>query len=156
MTSGTWWAAPSRRRAGVALTLLVVLAVAGCGDDPGAVYRDSAVSALEGSLSEARTAELAGRLWVRDRSTHAFAVVVVGESDTGVGADAAWFEEQQPPRRADDAVRQRTTEALDGAASAVQSVRIALERSDTVATHAALDGLRAACADLEALAGELS
>jgi hypothetical protein len=132
------------------------VAAVGCGTDPGAVYRDSAVKALEGSLSEARTAELAGRLWVTGRSTHGFAVVVVGDSDTGVGADAAWFEEQQPPRRADDALRRRTTDALDAAASAVQSVRIALDRSDTRATRAALDELRSACSDLEALAGDLS
>jgi len=146
----------ARRRAGAALITTAMLLLAGCGADPGAVYRDSAVKALEGSLSEARTAEFAGRLWVTGRSTHSFAVVVVGESDTGVGADAAWFEQQQPPRRVDDAVRQQTTDALDGAASAVQSVRIALDRSDVPATRAALDELRSACSELETLAEAMS
>lgn len=132
------------------------MVVSGCGEEPSAVYRDSAVSALGGSLSEARTAELAGRLWVAGRSTHSFAVVIVYASDTGVGADAAWFEQQQPPARADDAVRRRTTDALDGAASAVQSVRIALGRGDVGATRAALGELRTACEHLESLAEELS
>ena len=48
------------RRAGAALGAAVLLGAAACGADPSAVYRDSAVKALEGSLSEARTAELAG------------------------------------------------------------------------------------------------
>jgi hypothetical protein len=157
LTTGGRRAAPLRRRTWTALVAAAVLVSAGgCGTDGGAVYRDSAVKALEGSLSEARTAELAGRLWVTGRSTHSLAVVVVGGSDTGVGADAAWFEEQQPPRRVDDAVRRRTTDALDAAASAVQSVRIALDRSDPLATRAALDELRSACSDLEALAEDLS
>jgi hypothetical protein len=144
------------RRAGAALGAAVLLGAAACGADPSVVYRDSAVKALEGSLSEARTAELAGRLWVTGRSTHPLAVVVVRDSDAGVGADTAWFEEQQPPRPLDDVVRGRTTDALDAAASAVQSVRIALDRSDTRATRAALDELRSASSDLEALAEELS
>ena len=144
------------RGAGLLLAASALVVVAGCAADPSAVYRESAVSALEGTLSEARSAELAGRLWVTGRSTHAFAVVVVGASDTGSGADAAWFEGQQPPRRSDDAVRRRTTHALDTASSAVQSVRIALDRDDTGATRAALDELRAACDDLESLAEELS
>jgi hypothetical protein len=38
----------------------------------------------------------------------------------------------------------------------VQSVRIALDRSDPLATRAALDELRSACSDLEALAEDLS
>ena len=156
MTTRVRGPARARRRAGAALTAAAALVAAGCGADPGAVYRDSAVSALEGSLSEARTAELAGRLWVAGRSTHDFAVVVVGDSDTGVGADAAWFAGQQPPRRVDDAVRRRTTDALDTATAAVASVRIALDRSDTRATRAALDALRAACAGLETLAEDLS
>jgi hypothetical protein len=156
VTSAGRRAAAARRRAAAAFTAAAVLVVTGCAADPVAVYRDSAVKALEGSLSEARTAELAARLWADGRSPHAFAVVVVDDSETGVGADASWFEEQQPPRRADDAVRARTTDALDAAASAVQSVRIALDRSDTRATRAALDDLRTACEALETLAGDLS
>lgn len=156
MTGSARGPSPAGRRAGAAVAAAAVLATVGCGGNPTAVYRDSAVRALEGSLSEARTAEMAGRLWVAGRSTHAFAVVVVGDGDTGVGADVAWFEQQQPPRRVDDLVRQRTTDALDRAASAVQSVRIALDRSDTRATRAALDDLRAACSDLQALAEDLS
>lgn len=138
-------------------TVLVaaLLALGGCGTDATTVYRDSAVAALEASLSEARTAELAGRLWVAGRSTHPLAVVVVGESETGVGSEASWFGEQQPPGRAADVVRTHTLDALDGASSAVQSVRIALDRSDRAATRAALAELRSACSDLESLAEEL-
>ncbi len=149
-------AARAGRRAGAVLAASVVLVTSGCGADAGAVYRDAAVKGLEGSLSEARAAELAGRLWVTGRSTHSFAVVVVQDSDTGVGADAAWFEGQQPPRPVDDSVRQQTVDALDGAASAVQSVRIALERTDTRGTRTALDELRSACTDLQSLAEDLS
>ena len=149
--------APARRRVGAVLALLVGLGTAaGCGSDPSAVYRDAAVSAMEGTLSEARTAELAGRLWVSGRSTHAFATVAVRESEAGVAADAAWFDEQDPPRRADDALRARTVRAIDEASSSVEAVRISLGRSDSRATKASLDRLRSACAQLESLAEELS
>jgi hypothetical protein len=144
------------RRVAGACVVTVLLLAAGCGGDPGAVYRDSAVRALEGTLSEARTAELAGSLWLAGRSTHSFAVVVVGDSDTALGADAAWFEEQQPPRREDDLVRQQTTDALDAAATSVQSLRIMVERQDIRATRAALEDLRSACSDLATLAEQLS
>lgn len=138
-----------------ALTAVLLLA-AGCGRDASTVYRDSAVTVLEATLGEGRTAELAGRLWVEGRSTHAFAVVVVGESDSGVGTDAAWFEDQQPPTRAADAVRARTVDALAAVSSAVQAVRVSLERSDSLAAKTALDQLRSANAGLESLAEELS
>ena len=144
------------RRGAVVVFGAALLLPAGCGADPSTVYRDSAVKALQGGLSECRTAELAGRLWLKGNSTHAFALVVVGASDAGVGADAAWFGGQQPPRRADDAIRRQTTDALDGAASSVQSVRIALDRSAAGSTRAALDELSSACSDLEALAEDLS
>ena len=100
--------------------------------------------------------ELAGRLWVEHRSTHALTVVVVGESDTGVGAEADWFEQLQPPGLVGDRVRERTVEALDATASAVQDVRISLERSDRPGVRAALDELHSACDDLESLAEDLS
>lgn len=156
MTNAPRTAPRARPGVVVALTVTVALATTGCGADAGAVYRDAAVKALEGTLSESRSAELAGRLWVGGRSTHSFAVVVVRDSDAGVGTDVAWFEGQQPPRRVDDAVRRQTTDALDHAASAVQSVRIAVERNDVRATRAALDELRSACDVLESLTADLS
>jgi hypothetical protein len=143
------------RSLGTTAVVVAALVTTGCTSDPTAVYRDSAVAVLEATLSEARTAELAGRLWVADRSPHAMAVVVVAESETGVGGEASWFEEQQPPNRASDPVRGRTVDALDGASSAVQAVRISLGRSDRPGTRAALDELRSACSDLESLAEEL-
>ncbi|HSF99357.1 MAG TPA: hypothetical protein VLA55_11735 [Ornithinibacter sp.] len=143
-------------RAGWVALAAVLLLATGCGSDSGAVYRDSAVRALEGTLSEARTAELAGRLWVAGRSTHSFALVVVGDSDTAMGADAAWFEEQQPPRPGDDLVRRQTTDALDAASSSVQAVRIAVDRRDVRATRTALEELGSACSDLATLAERLS
>ena len=138
------------------LIAVALLAVAGCGTDPGPVYRQSAVNVLEATLSEGRTAELAGRLWVDRRSTHARSVVIVGESDTGVGGEAQWFEQLQPPGAVGDDVRERTVDALDATASAVQAVRISLERSDRPGARAALDALHAACDDLESLAEDLS
>jgi len=138
------------------LVAVALLAVAGCGTDAGPVYRQSAVNVLEATLSEGRTAELAGRLWVERRSTHALSVVIVGESDTGVGAEAQWFEQLQPPGAVGDDVRERTVDALDATASAVQAVRISLERSDRHAARAALDDLHSACDDLESLAKDLS
>ena len=96
------------------------------------------------------------RLWVERRSTHALSVVIVGESDTGVGAEAQWFEQLQPPGAVGDDVRERTVDALDATASAVQAVRISLERSDRPAARAALDDLHSACDDLESLAKDLS
>ena len=145
------------RRSGAGVTLVaVLLLVAGCGRDAGEVYRDSAVTVLQATLSEGRSAELAGRLWVAGRSTQAYAVVLVSDSDTGVGTDTAWFEDQQPPAAVDDAVRERTVDALDAASSAVQAVRISLERSDRSGTRSALAELRSANADLESLAEELS
>ena len=138
------------------LVAVALLAVAGCGTDAGPVYRQSAVNVLEATLSEGRTAELAGRLWVERRSTHALSVVIVGESDTGVGAEAQWFEQLQPPGAVGDDVRERTVDALDATASAVQAVRISLERSDRPGARAALDALHAACDDLESLAEDLS
>ncbi len=154
LREGSSWP-PLRSGAGVALAAVLVL-VAGCGRDAGEVYRDSAVTVLEATLSEGRSAELAGRLWVAGRSTQAFAVVLVSDSDTGVGTDTAWFEDQQPPAAVDDAVRERTVDALDAASSAVQAVRISLVRSDRSATRSALEELRSANADLESLAEELS
>ena len=148
-------AAAAARSMRIALAVAALLVVAGCGADPVVVYRDSAVSALEATLSEARTAELAARLWVAGRSTHQLAVVVVRDSDTGVGSEVSWFEQQQPPGRAGDLTRERTVSVLDATASAVQSVRIELDRSDRQATRAALDDLRSSCSALEFLAEEL-
>ena len=113
------------------------------------------MASLEATLSEARTAELAGRLWVAGRSTHPLAVVVVRDSNAGVGAEVSWFEQQQPPGRVGDRTRQRTIDALDAAASAVQIVRIELDRSDRPAVRASLADLSAACSGLESLAEEL-
>jgi hypothetical protein len=138
------------------LVAAVLVLLAGCATDAGPVYRQSAVSVLEATLGEGRTAELAGRLWVEHRSTHALTVVVVGESDTGVGAETDWFEQLQPPGVVGDRVRERTVEALDATASAVQEVRISLERSDRPGVRAALDDLHSACDDLESLAEDLS
>jgi hypothetical protein len=145
-----------RRLAGILGGLLVLLALVGCGaGDERAAYRDAAVTALEGALGESRTAELAGRQWVAGRSTHPFASVVVGEGEGGVGAEAGWFEGQQPPTRADDRVRAATVDALDRAEDAVQAVRVSLDRSDVAGTRTALGELRAACAALEDLAEQL-
>lgn len=148
------------RRTAAALTGLLAVGLlasaSACAADPRAVYRDSATKVLEAALSEGRTAELAGRLWVDGRSTHPLAVVVVGESDTGIGAEADWFEQLDPPGATGDRVRERTVDALDVTASAVQALRIALGRSDRPATRAALGDLRAACADVEALAEGMS
>ena len=75
-----------RARRGVVVVFgAALLLPAGCGADPSAVYRDSAVKALQGGLSECRTAELAGRLWLKGNSTHAFALVVVGDERRGGG-----------------------------------------------------------------------
>jgi hypothetical protein len=136
--------------------LAALLLVTGCSTDPVPVYRDSAVNVLEATLSEGRTAELAGRLWVDHRSTHALAVVVVDESDTGVGAETDWFGQLQPPGVSGDRVRRRTLDALDATASAVQEVRISLARSDRPGVRVALEGLSSACDDLESLAEDLS
>jgi hypothetical protein len=140
----------------VLLVAAVGFTASGCAADPSAVYRDAAVKTLQATLSEARTAELAGRLWVSGGSSHAATVVLVTESDSGVGEDSAWFEDQQPPGRADDPVRARTVDAVDAAASAVQSLRITVQRSDTRGVRAALADLRAASRRLEALAEQLS
>ena len=144
------------RRVQPVLIAVALLTVAGCGTDAGPVYRQSAVNVLEATLSEGRTAELAGRLWVERRSTHALSVVIVGESDTGVGAEAQWFEQLQPPGAVGDDVRERTVDALDATASAVQAVRISLERSDRPGARTALDELGSACDHLESLAEDLS
>ena len=144
-----------RRLAGI-LGGLLLLGCAGCGAGGDRVaYRDAAVTALEGALGESRTAELAGRQWVAGASTHPFASVVVGEGESGVGAETGWFEGQQPPTRADDPLRAVTVEALDRAEDAVQAVRVSLDRSDVDGTRTALRELRAACTALEGLAEEL-
>jgi hypothetical protein len=146
-----------RRLAGIlGGLLLVLLAPAGCGaGGERAAYREAAVTALEGALGESRTAELAGRQWVAGRSTHPFASVVVGEGEGGVGAEAGWFEGQQPPTPADDPLRAATVDALDRAEDAVQAVRVSLDRSDVAGTRTALGELRAACTVLEDLAEQL-
>ena len=144
-----------RRLAGI-LGGLLLLGSAGCGaggDRP--AYRDAAVTALEGALGESRTAEVAGRQWVAGRSTHPFASVVVGDGESGVGAEAGWFEGQQPPTRAEDPLRTVTVEALSRAEDAVQAVRVSLDRSDVAGTRTALGELSAACTALEDLAEEL-
>jgi len=143
-----------RRLAGI-LGGLLLLGSAGCGGGDRAAYRDAAVAALEGALGESRTAELAGRQWVAGRSTHPFASVVVGEGESGVGAEAGWFEGQQPPTRADDPLRAVTVEALSRAEDAVQAVRVSLDRSDVAGTRTALGELRAACTALDDLAEDL-
>jgi hypothetical protein len=135
---------------------VVALMVSACGAGASATYRESAVSALQGSLGEGRTVELAGRLWVTGRSTHSFTVVAVRDGEDGVGANTDWFEQQQPPTRSSDRIRQRTTDALAATDAAIQSVRISLDRNDVRATREALGSLRVACAQLESLSGELS
>jgi len=137
------------------LGTVVALALSGCAGDASAVYDDAATKVLQGALSDSRTAELAARLWLQGRSTHALAVVTADESDAGVGREAAWFEAQQPPTHRSDEVRERTVAALDAASSAVQDLRIAVSRSDGTGTRAALADVDAACSELETLAQEL-
>lgn len=145
--------ASSRRWRAVTLLLVVGAAAAGCGSagSERTAYRESAVSVLDAALGEARTAELAGRLWLAGSSTWAVTHVVVGESDTAMGGDVDWFAGQQPPTRADDGLRRTALDALDAATAAVDDVRIPVDRSDEAATAAALDDLRAASAELERL-----
>jgi len=60
-----------------------LLGVAGCSSSDDTTYREAAAAALEAALSEARTAELVGGLWLEGRSTHAAtAVVVVGSESS--------------------------------------------------------------------------
>lgn len=132
-----------------------LLGVAGCSSSDDTTYREAAAAALEAALSEARTAELVGGLWLEGRSTHAATAVVVVGSEDGVGAEAQWFAGQQPPDAGADDLRDRTTAALDDASAAVAEVRIAVQRSDRDATRTALTGLHAASAAVEALAEEL-
>ena len=118
-------------------------------------YRDAAVTALEGALGEARTAELAGRQWVAGASTHSFA------RSSWARATAGWARRPAGSRASNPHARGRpraggTVEALDRAADAVQAVRVSLDRSDVAGTRAALDELRAACTALEGLAEDLS
>lgn len=132
-----------------------VLLAAGCGGGSTATYQESAAAVLEASLSDARTAELAGRLWLAGRSSHATASVVVAGSEEGLGSEAAWFERQEPPGPVGDELRAEVTEVLDAAADAVQQVRIAVARSDREASGPALEELRGASAAVESLAEEL-
>ena len=145
-----------RRWSATTLLLVVAATAAGCGSTGGerTAYRESAVSVLDAALGEARTAELAGRLWLAGSSTWAVTHVVVGESDTAMGGDVDWFAAQQPPTRADDGLRRTALDALDAATGAVEDVRIPVDRSDEAATAAALDDLRAASAELERLSEE--
>ncbi|HEU5240517.1 MAG TPA: hypothetical protein VFU25_00755 [Ornithinibacter sp.] len=115
-------------------------------------YREDAVSALESGLGETRAAELAGRQWVENRSTGPFARVVVGESESSLSGELGWFGGLQPPTPAEDAVRQEALDALDGAAAAVEDLRIALERADRVGTVLALREVAAAARGIEDLA----
>jgi hypothetical protein len=141
------------RTANTVALLVLVVAAAACGSTAGerTAYRQSAVGVLDAALGEARTAELAGRLWLEGSSTWAVTHVAVGESDTSIGSDVDWFAGQQPPTRADDELRGAALDALDAAAAGVEDVRIRVERFDETATAQALTELRAATAGLERL-----
>ena len=149
--------APHRPR-GIAAVGAVALALlaTGCGEPASAVYRDAAVKTLEGSVSEARTAELAARLWLEGSSTHAFASVSVDGGEQGVGSDTSWFDDQQPPTRRDDRTRSDTLDALDAVADGVTAVRVGLARDDRAAVRTAVTDLSSACQDAEDLAERLS
>ncbi|MGG5260325.1 hypothetical protein [Phycicoccus avicenniae] len=140
---------------GIPLMVLLCLGLTSCSSMDLTTYREAVEASLESTLSEARTAELAGGLWMDGRATHAVTSVVVSDSEEGVGAESQWFAGQQPPDARSEDLRKRTNDALDEASSAVEELRIAVERSDRDATRTALAGLRSATAMVEALAEEL-
>ena len=130
---------------------LVVITACASPDADASAYRQSSVAALQATLSETRTAELAARLWLDGSSTLAVARVLVHGNDKGVASEQSWFAALQPPGRAGDHVRSHTLDAIDTAGSAVSETRIALSRADRGATVTAVHHLAQAGAELEAL-----
>ena len=119
------------RRAAQALVLATVL-LAGCVTpalNRGA-YKQNAIAALESSVSETRTGQLAAQTRLRGDTTRPFADTVITSSEKAIGPIETSFGGVDPPSRADDELRHRVLDLLGDAEDALAAARIAVRRDD--------------------------
>jgi hypothetical protein len=138
----------------VAIALLALLILSGCGN-PDQKLRSAAAQSAREAASEVSTARLAveqlrsHRLWMQP------ARQVVKDAEKGVESAVSSFSAQQPSTDTSTRLYEQVTKTLDDAQTAVTAVRIALGNDDLAAAEEQLAALRRSAADLGRI-GELA
>lgn len=105
--------------------------------DTGA-YRQNAVAALESARSEARSAALAVEARLGDRLTQQYATTLLTDHDEALGPIEDSFGNVDPPRPADDQVRDEVMSLLGDTADAFAAARISVRRNDSAQMRTAV------------------
>jgi len=141
-------------RRAVAIALLALLILSGCGN-PDQKLRSAAAQSAREAASEVSTARLAveqlraHRLWTQAAGQ------IVKDAEKGVEKAASSFSAQQPSTVTSTRLYEQVTKTLDDAQTAVTAVRIALGNDDLAAAEQQLAALRRSSADLGRI-GELA
>jgi len=141
-------------RRAVAITLLTILILSGCGN-PDQKLRSAAAQSARSAASEVSTTRLAveqlraQHLWTRSAGQ------IVKDAEKGVETAASSFSAQQPSTPTSTQLYEQVTKTLDDAQTAVTAVRIALGNDDLAAAEQQLPALRQSATDLSRI-GELA
>lgn len=135
--------------------LLVALVLGGCvtpASNPVSYAAKVHLTASDAS-SELRTAQLATQTWLDGRLPGPYLEAVVVDAENALGAVESTFSAVQPPDDPDSArLAERTGELLGHGSDSIQGLRIAIRQSDRPAIAAALDDVKQAADDADALA----
>ncbi|MET9273183.1 hypothetical protein [Kribbella sp. NPDC003557] len=141
-------------RRAVAIALLALLILSGCGN-PDQKLRSAAAQSAREAASEVNTTRLAveqlraNHLWKQPAGQ------IVKDAEKGVESAASSFTAQQPSTETSTRLYEQVTKTLDDATTAVTAVRIALGNDDLAAAEQQLPALRRSSADLGRI-GELT
>ena len=129
-----------RRRLVAAATAALSLALGGCvlpARDSGA-FEANAEAALSSAVSEARTGALVLKARLDGKVTNAYADTVITDNESAIGPIEDSFGNVDPPRPADDRLRDEVMSLLGDTADAFATARISVRRNDSAQMRTAV------------------
>jgi hypothetical protein len=122
-----------RRHLAAAATAVLSLALGGCvlpARDSGA-FEANAEAALSSAVSEARTGAVVLKARLDGKVTNAYADTVITDNESAIGPIEDSFGNVDPPRPADDQLRDEVMSLLGDTADVFAAARISVRRNDT-------------------------
>src|SRR5437764_1855598 len=115
----------------------LLVACAGPVPDYGA-YRHAALNTAMAMVSNLASAQLVAELGLRGSSFPAFTDDSITEAENDAGSVNSTFSSRQPPDARSDVLRQKMSQALSDATSALTDLRVAVRMDDPAAVRKAL------------------
>ncbi len=119
----------------------LLVACAGPVPDSGA-YRHAALNTAMAMVSDLATAQLAAELGLRGSSFPALTDDSITDAENDADSVNSTFSSRQPPDARSDALRQKMSQALSDATSALTDLRVAVRMDDRAQVTRALGEMR--------------